>query len=219
MISLIAEKIQRIVIGSSSLVVFQHIVASQIKVKSVRLIRHPVSINWRQIHKMGNEKIDNLKTGLLHLVPLEDKWFKRSVFLDLNLKTLQILKNNEVWSVNSKVMCYGTEDFSVDYSMHIPMINFHPESGVGVGDIIETINAICPNQEGYLLESGRYYHYYGNCLLNEREWQLFLAQFLMPCIIVSPRYIGHALSDGYCSLRLTAEAIYKPKIPTVIQIL
>lgn len=41
---------------------------------------------------------------------------------------------------------------------------------------------------------------------------------IMPCVLVSPRYIGHALNDGYCSLRLTADSTFKPKIPTVVHI-
>ena len=97
-------------------------------------------------------------------------------------------------------------------------MNFHPECGT-TADIKRVVKLICGNNNGVLLESGRFYHYYGNYLLNQNEWTKFLANFLMPCIFVSPRYIGNRLYDGYCTLRLTAEQKYKPKIPQVIEIL
>ena len=98
------------------------------------------------------------------------------------------------------------------------MMNFHPDNVPN--DIIEkALSYICKSKKGVLLDSGRFFHYYGDFLLNEKEWIKFMAEFLMPCVIVSPRYIGHRLYYGDCTLRLTADSKYKPKIPTVIKIL
>jgi len=38
----------------------------------------------------------------------------------------------------------------------------------------------------------------------------------MPVILVSPRYIGHRLRDGYSTLRLTSDTTFKPKVPELI---
>lgn len=122
---------------------------------------------------------------------------------------------DEVWSVNSKVR-YGDKQFT-DFK-HVPMMNFHFEEGADINFAIKAVEKICGDMSGVLLESGRFFHYYGNALLHHEEWLHFLGQFLMPCVLVSPRYIGHALNDGYFSLRLTADNIFKPKIPTVIKV-
>mgnify|MGYP004190599807 FL=1 len=96
-------------------------------------------------------------------------------------------------------------------------MNFHPEN-IAREDIKKAINYISHGHNGVLLDSGRYQHYYGNFLLNESEWKKFISEFLMPTVLVSPRYIGHRLYDGYCALRLTADDKYKTKIPEVVEI-
>lgn len=98
------------------------------------------------------------------------------------------------------------------------MMNFHPDAA-SQDDVTQALQYICRGKQGALLESGRYLHYYGDFLLNEQEWPKFMAEFLMPCTLVSPRYIGHRLYDGYCTLRLTADKTSKPKIPEVVRII
>jgi hypothetical protein len=75
---------------------------------------------------------------------------------------------------------------------------------------------VTANLPGYLLRSGRYFHYYGVALLTPQEWLRFLASFLMPCTLVSPRYIGHSLHRGFCTLRLNAVPPLKPEIPQLV---
>ena len=98
------------------------------------------------------------------------------------------------------------------------MMNFHPDN-VSLDAINESLKIICPNSKGVILETGRFFHYYGMSLLSEEKWLQFMAEFLMPCVVVSPRYVGHSLYDGYCSLRLTTDTKYKTKIPEVIAII
>ena len=98
------------------------------------------------------------------------------------------------------------------------MMNFHPEN-ISTNEIIKILKHICKEKHGVFLKSGRYYHYYGNFLLSEKQWENFVTEFLMPTILVSPRYIGHRLNNGYCTLRLTTDKKYKPKIPRAIKII
>ena len=97
------------------------------------------------------------------------------------------------------------------------MMNFHTVD-ISLDKIKTVTKHICPNYDGVILSSGRFFHYYGNKLLTEDEWLKFMADFLMPCVLVSPRYIGHRLFDKYCTLRLTADKTYKTKIPEVIDV-
>lgn len=190
--------IRKLMVGLNSLEVFQAIVEFNYEISHIRLISHKVCVS-----------------GLTHYLPTGEKWYERDDFLNLKLDTLEKIGEDEVWSVNSKVRC--DEDPFGDFK-HVPMMNFHFEDGVVLDDAIKAINTICGNQNGALLESGRYFHYYGNYLLYHQKWLGFLGQFLMPCVLVSPRYVGHAINDGYCSLRLTADKNFKPKIPTVIKV-
>jgi len=202
-------------IGQPSLEVLKKIVNTDKRISKLRLISHEVAINWRQVY--SDNKSENQGSSFLHTVPLNEMWVKREDFLSLELDGLPRVEEYEVWSVNSKVECYETPGYHSEYYRHIPMMNFHFEESASEEDMYSAIGYICKEQQGFVLESGRYYHYYGSELMDEEQWRVFLGEFLMPCIIVSPRYVGHALYDGYCSLRLTNDRIFKTKIPIVVK--
>jgi len=198
-------------VNQSPLDVCKVIVANHPEITSVRLIAHTVGINWRQKYPSNSEKLSHLNTSFEHPKPIKTKTYLRDAFLQLELLDLGKIVGHEVWSMTSLVSCTDGE------SRHIPMMNFHPIDA-SLGDIKKTLAHICRNYRGAILDSGRYFHYYGDVLLSQEEWLKFMADFLMPCIIVSPRYIGHRLYDGYCTLRLTTEQTYKVKVPRVIEL-
>lgn len=102
------------------------------------------------------------------------------------------------------------------------MMNFHVDGlnrDKSKEVILKSINAICGEEQGALLDSGRWFHYYGNFLLDTNQWYKFLAKFTIPCILVSGGFIGHALDRGYVTLRLTSDEKHNPKIPTVVDII
>ena len=68
---------------------------------------------------------------------------------------------------------------------------------------------------GFLLESGRSYHYYGLQLLADEEWPAFLGRCLLMSGFADDRYIGHQLVDGHCVLRLSP-GVAKTQAPTVV---
>lgn len=196
----------------NSLEVFQYIVSLQPVVTSVRLVAHPVSLNWRQKYGDAISKVSHIDTAFEHAQPWEVRSYTREEFLLLRLADIQDKRGKYVWSVCSKVVCENGEE------RHVPMMNFHPET-VSLDVLTSITKRICLGYEGAMLHSGRYFHYYGNSLLSERQWIEFMADFLMPCVAVSPRYIGQRLFDGYCTLRLTTDGRYKTKIPEVIALI
>lgn len=198
-------------LNQNSLEVAQIIVRNHPQIASIKLISHNVGINWRQKYRSKNEKIENLTSGLERARPKSQKIYSRKKFELLTLENLGKLPDNEVWSITSKVVCSdGTEK-------HIPMMNFH--SDVSLADIKKMVKKITKNSKGVILKSGRFHHYFGDYLLNENEWLRFMADFLMPSILVSPRYIGHRLHNGYCTLRLTIDKRYKPVMPKAVAVL
>jgi len=198
-------------IGLSPLEVSQIIIENHSEVVQLKLISHKVEENWRQVNGTPSSKIKNILRGFSHNKPIKEVIYSRDKFLSLNLSKLEKLAENEVWSLTSKILCVG------NVYKHIPMMNFHPDS-IDLKVIKKTLKYICGEKSGCLLDSGRFFHYYGNFLLTSDKWIKFMAAFLMPCVIVSPRYIGHRLHDGYCTLRLTTEKSYKPKLPEVIEV-
>jgi hypothetical protein len=199
-------------IGQSSLEVCKIIVNNHKDIARITLIAHEVEVNWRQVHKKKKDKLKNMLFSFEHPRIIMHKEYSRDEFIQLNFNDLPFLRKNQVWSINSKVQTYDGK------TKHIPMMNFHPEIG-SKNDIKKAIKYICKKRRGVLLNSGRFQHYYGDFILDESEWIKFMAEFLMPTILVSPRYIGHRLYNDYCSLRLTSNRNYKPKIPEVIEIL
>ncbi len=198
-------------IGQNSLEVCKEIIRNCEKISNVYLIAHHVGNNWRQINSTPEKQAKNLLNGLITEPPIKEQAYNRESFLKLELDDLENLGENVVWSITSKVKCFDGS------TKHMPMINFHPEEGVKLPEIIEATKLITDNKSGFFLETGRYYHYYGNFLLDNKDWTKFLSRFLASCFLVSPRYIAHRIYDGYCTLRLTTDKKYKPKIPTLIK--
>jgi len=196
--------------GATSLDVIKEIISEHSEIASLTLILHGVSINWRQRYGTDHQKVSHVEESLVQKTPIKSKTISRQDFLNLDEKTLDTNSKHQVWSLTSKVT---TGDGRI---MHLPMMNFHPTDDITTDDIVEFIKIVVPDKDGFVLHSGRYFHYYGCYLLTEDEWIKFNAKFLMPCVFVSPRYVGHVLQDGYSSLRFTNDDKYKPTIPRVI---
>lgn len=200
-------------VGQSALAVCQTIVSVHPEIVRVRLISHAVSVNWRQTHLSPDEQLGDLEGSFLHSEPTGEHVYEKEAFSRITENTLPGLPRHHVWSFSSRVQCADGQD------RHIPMMNFHPEPMVTLADLKKALLHIVGQKEGALLQSGRYYHYYGHFLLTQEAWQQFLGAFLMPCVLVSPRYIGHRLQAGYCTLRLTSDDLYKPQVPAVLEVL
>jgi hypothetical protein len=201
-------------LGMNSLEVCKIIVQQHREISEIKLIAHKAGYNWRQIYQTPRQKLEKIKESFDFSDAVSKRLYSREEFIILTLTDLPKLEKHQVWSIVSKVKC------SDNTYKHISMMNFHPEDKViSQKEIIIAIKHISGNQNGVLLDSGRFFHYYGNFLINEKEWIKLMVSFLMPCIFVSPRYIGYVLHRGYCTLRLTADDKYKIKIPEVIEVI
>ena|SRR5437667_4727817 len=102
-------------------------------------------------------------------------------------------------------------------SGHIPMMDFVCIPSPENLDILTRFLTEIQNGkgEGFLLESGRSYHYYGVELLSEEGWRVFLGKCLLMPGYVDDRYVGHQLVDGHCVLRLSAGKL-RSRLPRVV---
>lgn len=127
-----------------------------------------------------------------------------------NLRGLaESLPDDRLLAVASKVLLAGGG------AAHIPMMDFMcVPSPRNLGVLVDLLGNLRQGR-GYLLESGRSYHYYGFQLLVEEAWKVFLGKCLLMSGYTDERYVGHQLVDGHCVLRLSSGKL-KASVPTVV---
>ena len=174
-----------------------------------------------------NTRVSKLALWLYHYVPLQVnenpinqlRWIKKDSLNESCIEKLQAKLQEQIqigiWSkVKLENNKYG----------HIPMMDFElNKSARNLAILIERLRK-CGISDGWILETGDSYHYYGSRILSEREWIDFMAKMLLTSIVhtrdnieqvADPRYIGHSLRRGGCVLRLTTRADKTHK-PTVV---
>lgn len=169
------------------------------------LIEHAVGKNWREKHLSTQQKINHIAESLVQIQPVREWRLLGANIVDPAFSA-DLLSGDDanVISLCSIVTLESGE------LKHLALMNLHPDPGVGITALVGTICMVTSSMPGHVLSSGRYFHFYGADLLNAEEWIRFMAQFLMPTIVVSPRYIGHSLYRGYAALRITTQHLYKP---------
>lgn len=110
---------------------------------------------------------------------------------------------------------------------HIPQIDFEcPISKKNLNLIKKQFSQIIKTFPGYILESGKSYHYMGLRLLKEEEWKKFIGKCLLcnfceenriECM-VDGRWFGHSLLRGDTNLRIFAtKSSPEPKVVTFLK--
>lgn len=100
---------------------------------------------------------------------------------------------------------------------HIPMMDFKCDPTAQNIQLAKKAFREIGQTSGILLNSGRSFHFYGHSLMSEEEWRLFLGHSLLLTDFVDSRYIGHALMNNECRLRVSTARL-NPFIPTVVDV-
>ena len=100
---------------------------------------------------------------------------------------------------------------------HLPMIDFKCAPTDQNIELAKDAFAKIGQTDGVLLNSGNSFHYYGQTLMNEKEWREFLGHCLLLADFIDTRYVGHALINNECRLRLSTAPL-NPFIPTVVKV-
>lgn len=86
--------------------------------------------------------------------------------------------------------------------LHIPLLDFHiPPSEENQNICLNILLHL--NLNGYLLNSGKSYHFIGNTLINYKQLQSILFNALLFSPIIDKSWIAHQLLQGYCCLRVS----------------
>lgn len=174
------------------------------------LIEHQVDdANWREKYRSTEDRFAHIDEGLRQERPTQH-------FSASGRNFASTVDGARIRSGMALSLCSA---FSYGESTrHLAIMNLHPDAELSRADVVTALQAVTGGIGGYLLETGRYYHFYGRATLSNEEWLKFLAQFLMPTFMVSPRYIGHSLFRGYCTVRLTARPPVKPLVPRLVHV-
>lgn len=85
---------------------------------------------------------------------------------------------------------------------HIPMLDFHiPFSDVNTPIVTNICNKL--GEPGYLMTSGKSYHFIGRNTFSYSDMVQFLARALLFTPLVDEIWIAHQLQDKSCSLRIS----------------
>ena len=176
------------------------------------LVRHSTVINWRQRFVDDLAMLRNSDSALDTTAPAD--------VVQAPVKRLPGLLPTLIDAAHAQATVISlTSRIRIDgKSAHLSMMNLHPPVRASMDEVIGAIRCVRPKGEtGRLFSSGRFYHYYGSSLIKEEGWIPLLAQWLMPSVLVSPRYIGHCIVQGYSALRLSALAPLKPVVPHLVR--
>lgn len=103
-------------------------------------------------------------------------------------------------------------------TMHLPMMDFTCyDTSQDLRKLKVALSALKLGT-GFVLRSGKSFHYYGVSMLTEEKWIEFLGKCLLLVPITDARYIAHRMIDGTCTLRISSGP-GAAKIPVVASIL
>src|SRR5215813_2568572 len=131
----------------------------------VELIAHESKLNWRQRYPTLQDRVKNLREGLIHDGPFHGRLIRiDNLEEEVEMMATQI-GEPDVVSVTSRLF-----DRDGNLIGHTALMNLHPEGFDSIDSIVRAIREITDGIPGYLLCSGRYYHYYGRRILCDKEW-------------------------------------------------
>ena len=104
-------------------------------------------------------------------------------------------------------------------SRHIPMLDFHVPASDRSLHIVMTVLRVL-DLSGFVLLSGKSYHFYGDELMEERDLYRFLGKALLFTPIVDRAWIAHQLIASACALRVSQRPQYggAPKVVARLEI-
>jgi hypothetical protein len=151
----------------------------------------------------------NYSSKLLAEVIYHNKFVKKLVINKSEFEDIeQILSENQHrrFALSSKIKTINNK------YMHIPMLDFHIPMNRTFPNILLEIIDLLGQKNGFFLESGESYHYYGTELMTCQELLKFLGKALRFSPIIDRAWISHQIEEKSCALRVGFKNGILPKI-------
>ena len=99
---------------------------------------------------------------------------------------------------------------------HIPMLDFHCAASPTNLRLIEAVIRRIGISGGFILQSGKSYHFYGEKLLTKDDLIRFLGNALLFAPIVDRAWVAHQLIELACGLRISSRASGPPQVVRLV---
>lgn len=177
-------------------------------IAAIKIIVHPANWNWRQQQTAPEQQVSALESGLTQLqrpeieIPRQDVINNFRLVLDEIRTAFGPHVPRTLLSIESSVV------LQTRYDAWLPTMNYHPEgverlSPEGLNRVVRLLSLIS-RWETSIVETDRYWHAYAHGLMTESEFHRWLSLHSNAVALVSPRYIGQSLADGYTPTRLVS---------------
>jgi hypothetical protein len=188
-----------------------HVIRSNPEIESATLVTYTEGPNWGDLPDAEKRTLSSLVKGIRQ--DTGERVFSKVPAARVSADALRIMA--EGLGVGELLGLVSTVELYDGRSAHIPMMDF--VCGPSAQNLTSITHLLKEMRKGvgFLLESGRSYHYYGAELLTDEEWRQFIGKCLLMFGYVDDRYIGHQLVDGHCVLRLSAGRL-KSRVPAVV---
>ena len=182
------------------------IVAGNAGIDSIPLVVYGEAPNWSDLSSLSDAtEVDCLIKGLEQdpgervAIAIERKSFS----VERLLHIIESLPLHRVLGMQSNVtLANGTH-------AHIPMMDFKCTPSPRNLERLTGLLGSLQMGKGFVLETGRSYHYYSTQIVDDLTWRIFLGKCLLMTGNVDERYVGHQLINGFCVLRLSAGRMKK----------
>lgn len=148
--------------------------------------------------------VEVFKAALRHNRP-QDNRFQSIDTTRLDTDSIRLLgasmKSDRLLALQSRVLL---RDGTVE---HIPMLDFHVQASDRSLSVVEAVLRSL-GLSGFVLNSGKSYHFYGDELIGETRLTAFLGKALLFSPIVDRAWIAHQLIESACALRISARSDY-----------
>jgi len=122
-----------------------------------------------------------------------------------NLEEFLETRKTTPQAINSKVLMIDGS------SRHIPLLDFKVPSKQGHDNLVaDCVRAM--GLRGYVLDSGRSYHFIGSDLISESELMDLLAKFVLLDPISDKAWAAHQIIERSASLRVSEVLEYAPSV-------
>jgi hypothetical protein len=140
-----------------------------------------------------------------------DTWRAVEDFLsDLERGKYELLPGRLIVALTSRVR---VREGSLE--LHIPMVDFRLDSSPANDELaMELLQAL--GAPGYLVDSGRSYHFYGQAPVYRDDFWHFLGRAQLMSHYADQRWIGHQLMSGKAALRISSSSDGKTASPRFV---
>ena len=101
--------------------------------------------------------------------------------------------------------------------LHIPQLDFHIPVSDRSLDLVERILQLIAPSDGWILDSGKSYHFWGNTLIEEELMLRFLSLSLLYAPFTDKNWISHQILKRACTLRLFGNPRTGAPAPVVVR--